>query len=148
VEASDHAGILRLLASYCQYLDNADLDRLVELWAEDGEFCAVGSTSAGRPAIRKFLEPFMEGERAGGTKHLTMNSVIDVTGDTAMGVSDFLVIQRREDRVVTSRVGQYHDEYVRAAGEWRFKSRTNVSSAWHPPDGSTDFGDWAPETRS
>lgn len=142
--SDDHAAIRRLLASYCQYLDNADLDHLVDLWTEDGEFNAVGSQCAGRPAIRRFLEPFMEAERAGGIKHLTMNSVIDVNGDSAIVLSDFLVVRRIPGRVVPARVGQYHDVLSKSSGSWRIRSRTNVSSAWHPPEGFEGFGDWEP----
>jgi uncharacterized protein (TIGR02246 family) len=140
--SDDHAAIRRLLARYCQHLDNADLEHLVALWTEDGEFNAVGSRCAGRPAIRSFLEPFMKEERSGATKHLTMNSVIEIDADTATALSDFLVIRRITDRVVPARVGQYHDVLARSSGGWRIRSRTNVSTAWFPPEGYEGFGDW------
>ena len=56
--------------------------------------------------------------------HLVGNSIIEVDGDTATGLSTFVVLRRREgDEPEVQLLGEYDDTFVREDGRWRFQVR-------------------------
>jgi hypothetical protein len=119
---ADELAVQRLLASYCHRCDDAEFDALVDLFAPDGVF-AMGDVSArGRTELLAFFhERQGPPERRG--RHLTLNTVVDVAGDRASAVSDFVFLRRVDGAVVPAIVGRYHDDLVRLDGSWRFAHR-------------------------
>jgi hypothetical protein len=55
--------------------------------------------------------------------HYVMNSVIAVTGDTAVATSNYLVMVEGVEGPVPSVCGTYSDRLVRAPEGWRFLRR-------------------------
>jgi len=65
-------------------------------------------------------------ERRG--RHLTMNPVVDIDGDAARVVSDFLFFGRDPGAPIDAPpelryVGRYHDDLVRSDLGWQFRRR-------------------------
>jgi 3-phenylpropionate/cinnamic acid dioxygenase small subunit len=118
--------IRRTLARYPHCHDDRDVDGYVALFAENGHFIGANADHAGRPAIRKFIANAYATQPANRrTKHLCGNSLIDVHGDSAEAITDFVAYERLGDepwRVHT--IGRYLDRLIlEEDGEWRFAER-------------------------
>ena len=119
---TDHEAITQLVAGYCHRLDDGEWDRFGELWAEDAELVVSGESTRGRDAVRASVEASQPAERRG--RHITVNVEIDVDGDSASGVSDFMFwVRDREGKPKLAFLGRYYDRMTRADGVWRFARR-------------------------
>lgn len=122
---NDHEAIRRSLAQLCQLRDRGRYDEWIELFAPDGTFDYGGPTFRGRAAI---LEHCSTHFPAHG-KHLCTNSVIDVDGDEARVLSDFMKLHPAGDdavgegRHVVVACGRYQDRFVRIDGTWLLAER-------------------------
>ena len=122
----DELAIHRVLARYCHTIDDGAFDEFETLWADDAEFALRGDVTRGRDAIRDAIEAMQPPERRG--RHLTMNSVVDLDGDAAHVVSDFLFFGRdpgapAEGTADLRYLGRYHDDFVRTDAGWQFRRR-------------------------
>ncbi len=118
----DERAIQRLMACYCQLVDDGAFDELTQLWADDAELALRGETATGPVAIVAVIAALQTPERRG--LHVGANAIIDVEGDTARSASDF-VFMRREggpDPIVKF-IGRYIDRFVRTPDGWRFRRR-------------------------
>ncbi len=118
----DQLEIRQILARYCHHCDDADFGALVSLFAADGEFVYGGRASRGSDELLAFFEKAQGRARQRG-KHLTLNTVVDVVGDRATGLSDFLFIQLVDGVVTPAITGRYRDLLVRREGSWRIARR-------------------------
>jgi hypothetical protein len=113
---ADELAIRRTLAVYCQLCDDGDFAGLADQFAPDGAFVIGGTVATGRAAVVAWFETNHPPRRRG--KHLTMNTIVDVTGDSATAESDFVHL-RVFDGVITPEVaGRYLDTFVRLEGRW------------------------------
>ena len=118
----EELAIHRVLARYCHTIDDGAFDEFAALWAVDAEFVLYGEVTRGRDAIRDAIAAMQPPERRG--RHLTVNAVVDIRGDAASAVSDFLFFHREPDAPVELRfIGRYHDELVRSEDGWQFGRR-------------------------
>jgi hypothetical protein len=118
---SDEAAIRRTLSAYCHLCDDGNFRALVEQFTSNGSFGFGQEVVTGHDEIRGWFERNQSPERRG--KHLTLNTVIDVAGDHARAVSDFVFL-RLVDGVPTPAVaGRYLDDLVRAGDRWVFQRR-------------------------
>jgi len=118
----DERAIQRLMTRYCHLVDDGAFDQLPQLWADDAQLVLRGETATGPAAIAAMIGGLQTSERRG--IHAGVNAIIDVEGDTARAVSDF-VFMRREgtpDPIVKF-VGRYADQFVRTREGWRFRRR-------------------------
>jgi 3-phenylpropionate/cinnamic acid dioxygenase small subunit len=121
-----HEAIRNLLGTYCELMDAG-------AWAEVGQLFAdaelVGPDGAvvarGAEAVQALYE---RGTRLHGdsprTRHVTANTVIEISGGHAAARSAYVVFQGLAgfplQPVIT---GRYRDEFVREADGWRFGRR-------------------------
>jgi uncharacterized protein (TIGR02246 family) len=113
------SAIRRTLTRYCQRCDDGDFATWAELFEPDATFSVLGRTYEGRDAIRMFIEKSQSPDARG--KHVIAQSEVDVDGDEAAAVTDYLFLSKA--REITS-AGRYHDRLRRDGdGEWRFVSR-------------------------
>lgn len=122
----DRDAIRALLVAYATTLDNRDFAGFEQLWARDAEFIGGGGNSAKGPAaIRELLQTLLKANAApepGRDWHLVMNQTVDVTGDTATGVSrGTWVITNPERQLQVSIIANYYDQFVREDGRWKFE---------------------------
>src|ERR1700730_19180098 len=111
---SAEEAIRRTLALYPHRHDSRDAEGYAALFAEDGRFAGANAEHTGRGAVLSFITELYRSQPANRrTKHLCGNSVIDVQGDTAHAITDFVACERLGDgpwQVHT--IGQYHDHLV------------------------------------
>lgn len=123
----DVEGIRRTLALYCQLMDDARYDEVADLFTTDGRWNVQGSEHVGNQAIRSVMASW---PGPSGTKHITANSVIDIDGDTASSVSDFVLFQPSPVGGVAVRAGRYRDSLRKdPTGQWLFARRENLGES-------------------
>ena len=94
IVGDDEDQVRRTLAGYCQYLDDGDFDRWVDLFTEDARLLFAGRTTVGRPAIRSYMEQVQPPEGRG--KHITSNILVDVGVASATAHTDYLFVRPTE----------------------------------------------------
>src|ERR1700722_7920419 len=120
----DAEEIGRLIYDYAFHLDMNHPEELANLFVED---CVViygpNFGAEGIEAYKKTLEGI--GEYFVATSHHVSNTVIDFEGaDAATARSVLYAFHRYTRERPDGHVwGQYHDEFVRVDGVWRFKRR-------------------------
>src|ERR1700744_509262 len=93
----DKDAIRELLARYCFLLDGYRLGEFAALFAADGEWISRNGNATGPKAIEELLRGMVPEPAPGRRrKHLTTNIIIDLTGDSATAVSNFLVVRDSE----------------------------------------------------
>ena len=121
-DLADERTIRRLMARYFHLVDDGAFDELAALWTDDAELVLRGETATGPAAIVAVIAGRQTPELRG--LHMGANAIIDVDGDTARAVSDF-VFMRREggpDPIVKF-IGRYIDRFVRTPDGWRLRRR-------------------------
>jgi hypothetical protein len=125
---SDYDEIRNLLASYSHYADDENYEAYADNYTEDGALVESGIVITPREKIRELArrasELSAQAPQPSGSKHLQMNSAIQVTGDKATALTDLLVIRLDPERGWYIRgSGRYRDQLVKEEGRWRFKRR-------------------------
>jgi hypothetical protein len=113
--------IRELLYRYCFAMDQHCFDTLGALFTEDGEWIAPYGCAVGPDAIAALMAcnvPVMPRRM-----HFTMNSVIEVIGDTATAQSNYLVMLDGDAGLTPSVCGIYADALVWTPAGWRFRRR-------------------------
>ena len=127
---SDEEDIRTTLAQYAHFCDDGRFDEWADLYTEDATFSVMGQTYKGREAVKGFIIKGQPPERRG--KHICANSVIEVEGDEAWAVTDYVFMDKQ--KTITS-AGRYHDRLVRNRDRWRFADRRIV---FQPFEGQAD----------
>ena len=124
--SDDESAIRRLLADYCHLLDDGRFDEWISLFDEDVVFIVMGNRLQGRGEVRSVIEPTQQEEDRG--RHILSEPAIEVDGDTALVVTDFVFVSRTNIIMTT---GRYLDTVRRCPDRWAFASREIVFSG--PP---------------
>jgi uncharacterized protein (TIGR02246 family) len=117
---SPEESIRKTLAQYGQLYDDRMHDELAELFTEDAVYVTPTDTTLGREALRsRFADvlPTVHG------RHLMVQAVIDVDGDTATVTSDLIFISLDGEGLPIEGVSRYHDRMVPVDGRWLFAER-------------------------
>ena len=132
----DKEAIHAVMMNYGRTLDARDFAGFAELFARDGEYVAGASTAKGPAAIRELLEGLLKKNAApvpGRDFHLFFNETIEVNGNEATALSKGGFFVRGADRQLqTSALVNYHDQFVREDGKWKFKRRQLGENAPQP----------------
>jgi hypothetical protein len=120
----DKDAIRELLARYCFLLDGYKLSEFAALFTADGEWISRNGTAKGPVAIEQLLRGMVPEPAPGRRrKHFTANIIVDLTGDSATVISNFLVVRDSEAGPAIAVAGTYDDIVVRTSDGWKFKSR-------------------------
>jgi hypothetical protein len=129
IDPTTYLEIQQVSALFGHVLDNVEMDKLDQVWTDDGTFdlTNLGMWSAtGFDALRGRLE----GAPHAVTHHGTNLVVEAVDGDRATVRSKFVLVW--DDGQVTR--GEYHDVFARTPAGWRIHVRTVVPfEVWTPP---------------
>ncbi len=125
--SDDESAIRRLLADYCHLLDDGRFDEWIALFDEDVVFIVMGNRLRGRDGVRSFIEPTQQEDDRG--RHILSEPAIEVDGDTALVVTDFMFVSRTNIILST---GRYLDAMRRTPDRWRFASREIVFGGQPP----------------
>jgi ketosteroid isomerase-like protein len=121
----DKDDIRELLARYCHLLDGYRLAAFGELFTADGVWESQDGTATGPAAITALLARLVPTPGPGTRRrHHTTNTVIDLDGDRATALSNFLVVRDAGGSAVVAVSGSYRDVLRRTGSGWRFAHRT------------------------
>jgi ketosteroid isomerase-like protein len=124
----DERAILRLLHSYGHYLDYGLADAWVDCFTEDGVFevqraTPPGGLYRGRDELRGFVAAHTHAPDK-WHKHVVVDPIITVHGDSAEVESYFMRLDRIDDLPQVRTFGRYRDSVRRTAeGRWRLAHR-------------------------
>jgi hypothetical protein len=114
----DRDEILQLLYRYNHLYDSGDARGWAECFTPDGiEEVVDGVTFVGREELAAHVAEVT------GERHIVLNPVINVTGDTAT-VRAYLLLFRGVELGVT---GRYEDDLVRTPDGWLFTKRKFIT---------------------
>ncbi|WP_025737483.1 nuclear transport factor 2 family protein [Mycobacterium genavense] len=119
--AEDRIAIRDLTVRYSRAVDDRDLDAFADTFVPEGTMELVGL-----PQLSGRQELMAAAEGLGyGTVHMTLDAVVDVTGDRATQVATLLLAKRQQVKSTWELVttGRYTDEFIRTAAGWRFRHR-------------------------
>lgn len=124
----DKQEIHALMMEYGRTLDARDFAGFERLFARDAEYGGARNAPVKGPVnIRLYLEGQLKKNAApepGRDFHLFYNETIDLNGDHATALSKGAFYVRGEgNKLETTAVVNYHDEFVREDGRWKFKRR-------------------------
>ena len=124
----DKEAIHTLMVTYGRTLDSRDFAGFEQVWARDAEFVGgTGGAAKGPAAIRALLEGLLKANASpvpGKDFHILENVTIQISGDTATALSKgAFVVSGQNNRLETAILANYHDQFVREDGKWKFKRR-------------------------
>jgi 3-phenylpropionate/cinnamic acid dioxygenase small subunit len=123
------AHVRRLLALYCQLLDDSRYDEWSQLFTPDGLWVLGANEYRGRPAIKAYMDQLRRDRPDWRTRHLCTNLVLELEGTEGRVTSDLAMLARngQEPWQVVS-LGRYYDHVVRRpdATGWQFSERRLV----------------------
>lgn len=120
----DRVSILETIHAYCDHVDRADIDSLVELFTDDAVFdYGHGTVFTGRDALRSLFEDRL-GRYVATNHHCSTERVLSYDGEQAQTV--VYVYAFHEDAVNQAHVhvwGRYEDTMLNQDGRWRISER-------------------------
>ncbi|MGA2410548.1 MAG: nuclear transport factor 2 family protein [Candidatus Binataceae bacterium] len=126
----DREAIRDLPLRYCHCVWQKDLDSWVNLFTSDGSISAsdpkLAGAAKGHDELRKMIGSGLETMKPRPFIH---NHVINLLGPDRAAGTCYVEVRMIRDGKNWSLRGWYDDEYAKAGGEWKFKSRRiNVDS--------------------
>ncbi len=122
----DEHDIAQLIASYGPAVDAANADAAAALWAEDGTYDVEAWNMQCRADVRAMVSSKSHRDLvANGCCHFIGPSVVTVTEDKAVAVSESLVLVRDGAGYRVWRATANHFELRRIDGRWRIGKRTS-----------------------
>lgn len=125
--AADRDEITELLYRYAELIDAGDFDGVGALLARASFGGAATPSVSGAENIAGLFAMTTRRFPDSGTpktRHLVLNAIVDIDGDTATSRSTFLVVQATDTVPFQPIVaGRYYDRFARDAGGWHFTER-------------------------
>ena len=129
---SDRSEILNLIYRYAELIDAGDFDAVGELLSRarfGGPRTPTVSGAANIAGIFAMTTKRFPDTGTPMTRHLVLNPIVEVDGDSATARSTFLVVQATESVPFQPIVaGRYYDTFARDAGRDTF---ARTASGWH-----------------
>lgn len=122
----------RVLAEYCQTLDDGRFDEWIDVFTEDIVFIVMGNRLEGRAQVRAFIEPTQQADARG--RHMLSEPLIDLDGGEARVTTDYAYVGP-DNRVASA--GRYHDVLRRDPDRWRIARREIVFTGDEPTSEET-----------
>ncbi|WP_111508399.1 nuclear transport factor 2 family protein [Mycobacterium kyogaense] len=121
---SDRSAITELLYRYAELIDAGDFDGVGQLLGR-GNFMGVAGSEAIAALFAATTRRFPDHGNTPRTRHLVLNPIVDVSGDTAAARSTFCVVQQTNTVALQPIVvGRYADTFARDDHGWFFTERT------------------------
>jgi uncharacterized protein (TIGR02246 family) len=118
---ADESAIRNLAALYAMAVDDHDIERVLDCFADDGTFTRAGNTTRGKTDLRAFFITMMD--RYVTTLHTPHTHVISASsGDTAEGLTTGHAELSLKGTLMMAAY-RYSDVYSRVNTRWVFQSR-------------------------
>lgn len=122
-DAADKLEITELLYRYAELIDAGDFDGVGKLLGR-GNFMGVAGAEAIAALFAKTTRRFPDHANTPRTRHLVLNPIVELDGDTARARSTFCVVQQTETVPLQPIVvGRYADTFARDDAGWYFTER-------------------------
>ncbi|KGI67111.1 nuclear transport factor 2 family protein [Mycolicibacterium rufum] len=122
-ELADKLAVTELLYRYAELIDAGDFDGVGELLGR-GNFMGVAGAGPIAALFAATTRRFPDHGNTPRTRHLVLNPIVDVSGDTAAARSTFCVVQQTDTVALQLIVvGRYQDAFVRDDNGWHFTER-------------------------
>lgn len=122
-DAADKLEITELLYRYAELIDAGDFDGVGKLLGR-GNFMGVAGAEAIAALFAKTTRRFPDHGNTPRTRHLVLNPIVELDGDTARARSTFCVVQQTETVPLQPIVvGRYADTFARDDAGWYFTER-------------------------
>ncbi|MGV0813300.1 nuclear transport factor 2 family protein [Mycolicibacterium boenickei] len=119
----DKLEVTELLYRYAELIDAGDFDGVGELLGR-GAFMGVSGASAIAGLFASTTRRFPEHGNTPLTRHLVLNPIVDVDGESATARSTFCVVQNTQTVPLQPIVvGRYFDTFARDEQGWHFTER-------------------------
>jgi uncharacterized protein (TIGR02246 family) len=116
--------IREAMAKYCHALDACNFGGVAALFADDGVWVTDYGGATGRAEIEAFLATVVPTKGNGPQrKHYICNTLIEVAGDEASAVSDYLIVRESEAGLIPVMGGTYKDSFRQVGGQWLFSRK-------------------------
>ena len=123
MSAIDKLEITELLYRYAELIDAGDFDGVGNLLGR-GNFMGVAGAEAIAALFAKSTRRFPDHGNTPRTRHLVLNPIVDLDGDTAQARSTFCVVQKTDTVPLQPIVvGRYADSFARDDSGWHFTER-------------------------
>jgi SnoaL-like domain len=120
----DKSDILDLISKYCFFIDSGKMTELAALFTETGSWTSKFGHAECRADVEVLLRKLVPAPTPDALRrHITVNTVIDLAGQTASAFSYFFVARSSEQGPVVSTVGSYTDSFVKTSAGWLFQTR-------------------------
>jgi uncharacterized protein (TIGR02246 family) len=118
---ADEVAIRNLAALYAMAIDDHDIERVVDCFADDGTFTRAGNTERGKRDLRAFFVKMMD--RYITTLHTPHSHLVATNGtDSATGLMTGHAELSFEGTLMMAAY-RYDDTYSRVDGRWVFQTR-------------------------
>jgi 3-phenylpropionate/cinnamic acid dioxygenase small subunit len=115
--------VLELLYRYAELIDAGDFDGVGALLGR-GNFMGVAGAEAIAALFASTTRRFPEHGNRTRTRHLVLNPIVEIDGDTARARSTFCVVQQTDTVALQPIVvGRYADAFARDEQGWHFTER-------------------------
>lgn len=115
--------VVELLYRYAELIDAGDFDGVGKLLGR-GNFMGVAGAEAIAGLFASTTRRFPEHGNRTRTRHLVLNPIVDIDGDTARARSTFCVVQQTDTVALQPIVvGRYADSFARDEQGWYFTER-------------------------
>jgi 3-phenylpropionate/cinnamic acid dioxygenase small subunit len=119
----DKLAIHELLYRYAELVDAGDFDGVGRL-LERGSFAGIAGAESIAKLFAATTRRYPEHRDTPRTRHLVLNPIVDIHGDTATARSTVCVVQATETVPLQPIVvGRYHDTFARGGDGWYFTAR-------------------------
>lgn len=133
-ELADREGIRELPLRYCDCVWRGDVEGIVDLFAEDGNFTVLGrraeSSTTGRANL---LKSYREGLTSLSPRPYIHNHVVELKGANSASGRCYVELRTAADNMNWIGTGYYHDEYVKVGDKWKFQSRRFTAVRFDEP---------------
>lgn len=122
-DLADKLAITELLYRYAELIDAGDFDGVGDLLGR-GNFMGVVGAEAIAALFAKSTRRFPDHGNTPRTRHLVLNPIVELDGDTAQARSTFCVVQQTDTVPLQPIVvGRYADTFARDETGWYFTER-------------------------
>ncbi|MEW5813295.1 MAG: nuclear transport factor 2 family protein [Actinomycetota bacterium] len=122
-EWADSLAVTELLYRYAELIDAGDFDGVGRLLGR-GNFMGIAGSEAIAALFAATTRRFPDHGNTPRTRHLVLNPIVDVHGDTAAARSTFCVVQQTDTVALQPIVvGRYSDTFTRGEQGWYFTER-------------------------
>lgn len=123
-ENAEKNAIREVMAKYCFRLDGGDFDGMAALFTPNGVWETAYGPATGRAAIAAKARAIRTSDKpVPRSLHHCTNIVIELDGDGANVMSNWLVVANSENGPKVASSGTYTDRMAKHDGSWHFVKR-------------------------